>query len=185
MKIYYFNKQTLEYRPIMRFGYSVVVLITILIGLLFIGNKAGSSTDNLVNPELVLLSKGVNPFTEQKLLDKIRILNFRFPHIVYAQSKLETGNYKSKIFFENNNLFGMKEAQRRINLAKGTQFNHAYYDTWEESLTDYAFWYSTYASKCVTEEHFFSILGSQYAEDTSYVQNLKRIIKEENLLTKF
>jgi uncharacterized FlgJ-related protein len=40
-----------------------------------------------------------------------------------------------KIFVENNNLFGMKEARVRLNLAKGTQYGHAYYDDWKESVS--------------------------------------------------
>ena len=93
--------------------------------------------------------------------------------------------YESKIFKENNNLFGMKEARVRLNLAKGTQHGHAYYDDWKESLTDYALWYSTYANKCKNEKQLYKLLNKQYAEANYYPQALQRIIKRDQLESKF
>ena len=119
------------------------------------------------------------------IFNKIKELNLPYPHITLAQAKLETGDYSSKIFRENHNLFGMKEARVRINLAKGTQYNHAYYNNWEESVLDYSFWYASYARKCKTEDELFQLLSAQYAEATYYVQSLKQIIKRENLKSKF
>jgi hypothetical protein len=40
----------------------------------------------------------------------------------------------------------MKQARIRVNTAKGTNLNHAYYDTWMESLYDYAFYQCRYMS---------------------------------------
>ena len=122
---------------------------------------------------------------EDKLIEEISKLNFKFPYIVLAQAILETGHFESKIFVENNNLFGMKEARVRLNLAKGTQYGHAYYDNWKESVSDYALWYSTFAYKCKNEKQLYKLLNKQYAEATYYPQALKRIIKENNLIERF
>ena len=146
---------------------------------------------HLENPEFitetekVLIVNELNEFSEEKLISKIDELNFRFPHIVLAQSILETGHYESKIFKENHNLFGMKEARVRLNLAEGTQHGHAYYKNWEESVTDYALWYSTYAYKCRTEKQLFKLLDKQYAEAPAYVSSLQHIIQINNLKEKF
>ena len=126
-----------------------------------------------------------NKFSEENLIEEISKLNFKYPYIVLAQAILETGNYGSKIFKENNNLFGMKEARVRLNLAKGTQYGHAYYDDWKESLTDYALWYSTFAYKCKNENQLYTLLNQQYAEANYYPQALKRIIKKQQLKSKF
>jgi len=135
--------------------------------------------------EKVLLVEEQIKFTEKNLIKLIDRLNFRHPHIVLAQAKLESGNYSSKVFIENNNLMGMKEAKVRINLAKGTKNNHAYYDNWVESILCYGYWYSTYASKSKTEEQFYNLLGRMYAEDPNYLIKLKSIINNNNLKNKF
>ncbi len=48
------------------------------------------------------------------------------------------------------------------------------YDDWQESVTDYALWYSTFAYKCKTENQLYTLLNKQYAEATYYPQALKR-----------
>ena len=70
-------------------------------------------------------------------------------------------------------------------MARGTQYGHAYYNNWEESILDYAFWYSTYASKCKSEEEFYQLLDKVYAENELYSKKLKNIIEEEQLKDKF
>ena len=79
----------------------------------------------------------------------------------------------------------MKEARVRLNLAGGTQYGHAYYDNWRESVMDYALWYSTYAYKCKTEKQLFKLLDKQYAEADAYVSSLQHVIKVNNLKEKF
>jgi len=111
----------------------------------------------------------------------LQYLNVKYPYIVLAQARIESGVYKSKIFKENHNLFGMKQANVRINTAKGTQYNHAYYDTWRESVYDYAFYQSRYMSAAKNEEEYFYILGQSYAESPDYVVALKQHIQKNNL----
>lgn len=124
------------------------------------------------------------PFSEGALVAKLKELNVRFPHVALAQAKIESGRYGSPIFRENNNLFGMKEARQRINLAAGTNRGHAYYNSWEDSVLDYAFWCATYGNKCKTEAEFLTLL-SGYAEDPGYAGKLQSTIQRENLKEKF
>jgi len=90
------------------------------------------------------LQQEKNKFSQEKFVEELKRLNVKFPHIVMAQSILETGHWKSKVFKENHNLFGMKQANIRINTAKGTNLNHAYYENWQESVYDYAFYQCRY-----------------------------------------
>ena len=185
MKLYKYNSDSLEYK---QFNYPVVFLKTVLgffTLFLFLGLSKPNPTKYITDTENILIVEGLNEFSEEYLIKEINRLNFKFPHIVLAQSILETGNYESKIFQENHNLFGMKEARVRLNLAEGTQFGHAYYNNWEESLTDYALWYSTYAYKCKTETQLYKLLDKQYAEADAYVSSLKQIIINNNLKEKF
>ena len=94
---------------------------------------------------------------------------------------VETGYWGSKIFKENHNLFGMKQANVRINTAVGTQNNHAYYETWMESIYDYAFYQCRYLGGIRTEAEYYAYLGKSYAEDKDYVKVLKSVVEKENL----
>ena len=135
--------------------------------------------------EKVCIAEVQNNFTEEKFINKIKQLNLNYPHIVYAQAMLESGNFTSKIFKEANNMFGMKQARVRINLAKSTQYNHAYFETWEDCLLDFAFHRATYFSKLKTEQDYYNYLGKYYAEDPSYVGKLKSMVNKHKLKNKF
>jgi flagellum-specific peptidoglycan hydrolase FlgJ len=53
------------------------------------------------------------------------------------------------------------------------------------SVLDYALYYSTYLYKLKTEGEYFEYLRQNYAEDPTYVQRLKQIIKKQELKNKF
>ena len=183
MKLYTFDSKTLKYKCFNVKGGLVRIAILFLVIFTTLGISPSPVKTKYITAEKLLLIeiKEENKFSEENLIKEISKLNFRYPHIVLAQAILETGTYESKIFKENNNLFGMKEARVRLNLAKGTQYGHAYYNNWEESILDYAYWYSTYASKCKTEEQFYQLLDKVYAEDELYSIKLKNIVEEEQL----
>jgi hypothetical protein len=180
---YKFNKDTMLYdktnitgKTLLGFG-AVIGILTIL-GLNINSSK---KIEALSLEEKLIILREANTFSEQKLIESIKELNFKFPHIVLAQAKLESSNFSSPIFLENNNLFGMKEAKVRANLAIGTKRSHAFYKNWKDSLLDYALYYSTYLSKIRTESEYFEYLNQSYAQDPNYVVKLKNIIRKQNL----
>jgi uncharacterized FlgJ-related protein len=163
-------------------GLGAAVGLILLFG--FTSNPA-NEVQNLSQEDKLIVIREYNEFSEEKLIEKITELNFRYPHIILAQAKLESGHFKSTIFLENNNMFGMKEAKLRANLAKGTNRGHAYYETWQESVIDYALYYSSYLRSIKTEGEYFEYLRQNYAEDPTYVQRLKQIISKQDLKSKF
>ena len=184
---YKFNEETLlpekvnvTNKTLMGLGAAVGLLL--VFG--FTSNPANKA-QNLSQEDKLIVIREYNEFSEVKLIDKITELNFRYPHIILAQAKLESGHFKSTIFLENNNMFGMKEAKLRANLAKGTNRGHAYYETWQESVIDYALYYSSYLRSINTEGEYFEYLRQNYAEDPTYVQRLKQIISKQDLKNKF
>ena len=185
--IYKYNEEKLKYIPITSNSFLIFLRIALIFfgAMLFLGLTYTPTIKYITNTENVLIVEDENEFNEERLIGEINKLNFRFPHIILAQARLESGNFSSKIFIENHNLFGMKEARVRLNLAKGTQHGHAYYNSWEESITDYALWYSTYAYKCKSEKQLYKLLDKQYAEATNYVTSLQHIILVNNLKEKF
>ena len=122
-----------------------------------------------------------NKFTKEKFAAELERLNVKFPYIVMAQSIIETGHWKSNVFKENHNLFGMKQATVRINTANGTQNGHAYYDDWYQSVYDYAFYSCRYLNNIDNEEEYYLYLGQNYAEDSNYINSLKNVINKEKL----
>lgn len=117
-------------------------------------------------------------FSEKNLVNEIKRLDIKYPHIVLAQAQLETGGFKSKLFIQNHNLFGMKEAKQRANLANGTKNGHAHFETWEESLLDYALLQCRFIGKISSEKDYFSYLEENYAEDSLYLSKIKKISQQ-------
>lgn len=142
---------------------------------------------------LMILVLGMTPFKgyseeevplEEQIEETIYKMNFKYPHIVLAQAKLESSNFNSTIFKENNNLFGMKQARTRPTTATGTERSHAVYNDWKDSIIDYALYSQTYlAGK--TEAEYYAYLSRNYAEDPSYVDKLKELVEKENLVYRF
>jgi hypothetical protein len=186
MKIYWYDNHHLTYK-VLPIRWVVIVLIFLSISMFSIGYKVSLPTEfeDLTEYEgevLVLSIKDtIHNFTEDKLIDLIKQLNIKFPHIALAQSKIETGNYSSRIFRENHNLFGMREARTRIKTAKGTQYSHAYYENWRESVYDYAFYQCRYLSRITNEEEYLEYLSQSYAEDPNYISKIRKLIEKENL----
>ena len=183
---YKFDKKGLQFIKVKWLGLGLKISAVLAIFLLVIvWNIRHSIRNEFAESEVMVILTKHNEFTPEKFEKMVKDLHFRFPHIVYAQALLETGNFKMKIFIENNNIFSMKEATQRIHTSKGTQYGHAYYDTWMESLYDYALYYATYLTLLKTEEDYFNYLAINYAEDKEYVKKLKEIIVTENLISKF
>lgn len=184
---YKFNKETLLPEKV-NVTNKTLTGVGVAIGLLLVlgfTSKPKDKIQTLSQEERLIVIREYNEFSETKLIEKIKQLNFRYPHIILAQAKLESGHFKSTIFLENNNMFGMREAKLRANLAKGTNRNHAYYDSWQDCVLDYALYYSTYLYKIKTEGEYFEYLRQNYAEDPTYVQRLKQMIKKQDLKNKF
>lgn len=115
-------------------------------------------------------------FNEVNLLKKMKELGIKFPDIVLAQAKIETGHFKSKIFKKNNNLFGMKLARKRQTTAIGEQFNHAMYQNWVQSVIDYKIWQDKYASKFKTKDLYLNYLSDIYSENDKYINLIKKML---------
>ena len=111
------------------------------------------------------------------MLSELRVAN---QEVVFAQAKIESGNFSSDIWRENNNPFGMKLARSRPTTAIGENRGHAVYKTWQDAVFDYCLWqlYSGFRkNKLTTEEYISELLRLGYAEDVDYAKKLKGIVK--------
>ena len=186
--LYRYDEKSLVYKKV-KFGeiifktFITTVVVCTLYGLGYKIDK--TKIDSLTEEEKLIIIGDYNEFSEEKLIQKIKELNFRYPYIVLAQAKLETGYFTSTNFIQANNMFGMKQAKARANTALRTERGHAYYDTWIESLYDYALYHNAYLNKLRTESQYYSYLSQNYAEDPFYVSKLKKIIEKESLKETF
>jgi len=188
--LYFYCKKGLEFKNINRkfiiglLGYTTFLVLGTF---LLTHNSDRQVVLETITPEerLIVINQNERAFSEDTLIGMLKELNVKFPHIVLAQSIVETGHWTSRIFIENHNLFGMKEAYVRVHTAKGTQHNHAYYENWRESVYDYAFYQCRYLGGLKTEEEYFQYLSRSYAEAPNYIQSLKRVIANEKLREKF
>ena len=184
--IYKFDKKTLEYKNVsIKLGIiSFILTIIIIIGTtLFLMNKMNEVKLISAETKTIILNEH-NEFSKEKLKSYILELNLRFPHIVLAQSILESGNFKSKLFVENNNMFGMKVSTQRPTTNKGATNDYAYYSNWRECVQDYAMYQARYLCNFKNEVEYLDYLKQNYAEDTTYITKLMKIINDNEIKLK-
>lgn len=144
---------------------------SILIGVFGIGFAAGKSMHD----------KSVEDITKEQIIQEISFedsvynyileLNIQHPEVVLRQARIESGNFKSRVFLENNNMFGMKIPNKRPNMVSGSNMGYAVYNNWQESVIDYAL-YQVYSGKNLSKEDYIKMLNNNYAEDTEYLNKL-------------
>lgn len=120
-------------------------------------------------------------------LEGMRKLGIQCPEVVVAQIALETNYLTSKIYRENNNMFGMKASSRGWHI--GEQHDHALYIDRAHSILDYREWQMQRAKGRIFKdnEEYIYFLGhlwqnpdgswARYATDRKYEEKLRVIIK--------
>ena len=132
--------------------------------------------------QVIIVNQRINnDFSKEALVEELKRLNVKYPHIVMAQAMIESGHFQSNIFRSNHNLFGMKEARQRVTTARGTNLNHAYYENWKESVIDYAMFQASYLKYLKTEASYLEYLDKNYAEAQKYDIAVQNMVKNENL----
>jgi hypothetical protein len=103
--------------------------------------------------------------------------------LITSQAAHETGNFSSKIFKENNNLFGMKLAKKRRTLAIGEQYGHAKFKSIEDSVKDYKIYHKELGYnneypdimefvKALVQKNYFEANPDEYTKGVTYFYNL-------------
>ena len=126
----------------------------------------------------ILPPKTQDPITHIGLYNEILEQGLEFPDIVFAQAVLESAHFKSKIFRENNNIFGMKIAKKRQTSSVGAKNGFSVYISWRDSIIDYYYYQEMVLNKNkFTREQYFNYLDRSYAQSSFYSKKLKEIIK--------
>lgn len=156
------------------------VLIILMISIVF-GFATGYSLRHLIHfnqkqEEMVLLPE--HPFylldevNEEVLYNTLKHYDFPNPAIITAQAVLESGNFKSKLCKDNNNLFGLYNSRT---------MSYFKFDSWISCVFAYK---QFILSKYNPEEDYYKFLDRiGYAEDSLYESKVKEL--ELDILNKY
>lgn len=172
----YSNKHNLNYTPYKKKTSFISYILNILkrhmkkmvIMLLLLLMVTGELKNGVVKPSQF------NLFSKENMMRLMYNLKIAHPDIVMAQAIIESGNFKSNIFKENNNLFGMKMPEYRKTTAIGINRGHAVYRNWRESVIDYALWQGKRARYQTTSQYLRRLRS--YATDPNYITKIKKRI---------
>lgn len=188
--IYEYNSETLNYEEIkpkkniefiLEISFIILVILSILAAYIYHTGRVSGIKYIKSRTEIITRVVQDVAFSEDALIEVIKSCNIKYPYIVLAQAKLETGNYTSNIFKENHNLFGMKQARVRVTTSESTKNGYAYYRNWINSVYDYAMYQANTSCLTENEKDYFIKLNDKYASDTNYVTAVKSLIKKYKL----
>ena len=111
----------------------------------------------------LLLAVAVQGQTRDQVLHEIKRQGIPHAHIVLAQARLETGNFRSDLCRVNKNLFGMKRGRR-----------YATYRHWRDSIKDYK---HRISSRYQGGDYFAFLRRIGYAEDPAYQRKVMHIVR--------
>lgn len=152
--------------------FNIIIILLCSIGVYVIVNykfntpKYEITVINLEFPKF-LLSKD----PERDLLKVLDYYNIQHPDIVYAQAVLETGYFKSNLYLENNNLFGLYDSK-----------NNEYFkfDHWSKSVLGYINSIQYKYDSTYNNNYYDFLHNLGYAEDPDYNTKLKIIVNKND-----
>lgn len=102
--------------------------------------------------------------------------------LLFAQTWHETGDFKSEVFKDNNNLFGMRHPSIRPTRSQGSRHAHAIFKNHYDSVYDYFLRQKNFNIPNVEDSSYIiNTVASGYAEDPAYSTkwlNVKNTIKK-------
>ena len=139
-------------------------IITLLIFSILIFTKFGNMKPKFFKRSQKHASTKNLEINDTNLLNICKLHGIIEPEIVIAQAKLETGNYSSDVFYENNNLFGLYDSNKK---------EYYKFNSWQESVLAYK---DLIQSKLNGGEDYYVFLKRiGYAKDKNYIKKVKRI----------
>lgn len=94
-----------------------------------------------------------------------------YPDVLLRHAKLESGNYTSNVYRNNNNLFGMKKVSRRPTTQTGAN-SYGIYKNWCLSALDRILWDIDHFKTKPTRSDYLKAFNT-YGEDPNYINKVK------------
>lgn len=141
--------------------FEIVIFIVVAMVMYFIFEpKSFKVPQKEIQSKPIIIS---DTFSQDLLMEELKINKIKHTDIVYAQARLETGNFKSEYFKKRHNLFGFR-----------VKSGYMYFSNWKECVKYYANWQNKYYKK---GDYFEFLKKIGYAEDSTYIQKVKLCIK--------
>lgn len=129
--------------------------------------------ENKIAKEITIKQQGYNPDSVFEYITAMRISN---PKVVMAQAIEESGNFKSDVYKNANNMFGMKKPYVRISTIPYIDYKgYKKYKNWQECIIDYAFWQLQNTKSNLSDLEYIDMIAKKYAENPNYKKNLLKI----------
>ena len=141
-----------------------VSCLLVFISLICTSYTPGETSNNLkVTPVKEL------ELNEENFYLVCKIYDIKFPEIVYAQARLESGNFKSKLFQTKNNFLGLYNSR----IKDFYKFDH-----WTDCLLGYRDLLQFKYTGDDNQETYYKFLKDlPYAMDPEYTQKVRKIAK--------
>lgn len=151
--------------------------LTIFICLLMAACEAYAPVRHKEVNEMLEKYLHIAPLSIENMQLAMNISGIIAPDVVMAQAMLETGNFRSRLCTEQNNLFGMNYPRQRPSTAAGScTEGFAMYDTWYDSVKDMRLFQQWYVSKGWSLDVYLLFLQALgYAEDPDYLTKLNSL----------
>lgn len=141
------------------------VLISLL--LCVIGLLCSSSSIKSVEHEYIVKPIKELDLTKENFFLVCKIYDIKFPEIVYAQARLESGNFKSKLFQTKNNFLGLYNSK----IKDFYEFDH-----WTDCLLGYRDLLQFKYTGDDNQETYYKFLKDlPYAMDPEYIKKVRKI----------
>ena len=139
----------------------IVSALICIIGLVF------SSSTTTTHPNYVVVPIDKLELNKENFFLVCKIYDIKFPEIVYAQARLESGNFKSKLFQTKNNFLGLYNSR----IKDFYEFDH-----WTDCLLGYRDLLQFKYNGDDNKETYYKFLKElPYAMDSEYIQKVRKI----------
>lgn len=175
--LFYYDSVRMRYR---RIPAPFAWLLLIILMTIFVVRSCDRKDTPKVKTVMIVKERFVREcleFNRQNVYDYIVSCGIKHPDIAYRQALMESG-FSSNLLKKANNLFGMRVAHSRPTTAKGEYNGFAKYDSWMESVQDYALYQAAYMRKARTREQYFNALDDSYCVGHGYSTKLRSLSDE-------
>ncbi|MEY2869804.1 MAG: Sphingomonas phage [Bacteroidota bacterium] len=157
------NAFRLIFLYVFTFGVIAVLLISGIVN-----ETRHQQSNNQVTIPIVKDTTKVDTSIYFKVYSFINEVGIKYPDLVFAKAVLESGHFKSKLFLNKNNLFGMKKAMRRSTLGQGNANEYAYFKSIEESIIDYKLYQMLFIDEVSSKEEYLRLIAKSYSGNKNY-----------------
>ena len=126
---------------------------------------------------LIALDSYGQKFSKDSLVNYMNDVGIKYVNFSMAQAIHESANFRSDLFINNHNLFGMRMPERRKTTAIGIRRHYAVYRNWKESVDDFLLMQKGILKKYPSYSSYIAYIYRNYASDPLYKQKLQKYIK--------